>query len=162
MDPAQSSAKFYDALKKIRGWESLPVTVAAQRVQRSAYPSAYADDEQLAREILASLGNTGSGAADTTVTPAKGGSDPYGLGKVVPHLRDLVDVLAPRFGVATVGGYRASATDPNGHPAGLAADLMVPMTRCTLTPAGSSWKVDSVEPFRNPGDQEQGRTATDT
>ncbi|WP_278258202.1 hypothetical protein [Nocardioides convexus] len=31
------------------------------------------------------------------------------------------------FDIKTVGGYRASATDPNGHPAGLAADFMVPL-----------------------------------
>ena len=30
------------------------------------------------------------------------------------------------FDIKTVGGYRESATDPNGHPAGLAADFMVP------------------------------------
>ncbi len=30
----------------------MPLTVAAQRVQRSAYPDAYADDEGLARELL--------------------------------------------------------------------------------------------------------------
>lgn len=28
--------------------------------------------------------------------------------------------------------------------------------RCTLTPVGSSWKVDSVEPFRTPSDNEEG------
>ena len=31
------------------------------------------------------------------------------------------------FDIKTVGGYRESATDPNGHPAGLAADFMVPL-----------------------------------
>lgn len=52
MDPAAASRLFYAALVKIDGWESLPVTVAAQRVQKSAYPSAYADDEPLARDLL--------------------------------------------------------------------------------------------------------------
>ena len=35
---------------------------------------------------------------------------------------------APMFDIKTVGGYRESATDPNGHPAGLAADFMVPLS----------------------------------
>lgn len=52
MDPQRSAGKFYDALVQVPGWQSLPLTVAAQRVQRSAYPDAYADDEGLARELL--------------------------------------------------------------------------------------------------------------
>ncbi|MBA3283127.1 MAG: peptidoglycan DD-metalloendopeptidase family protein, partial [Acidimicrobiia bacterium] len=58
MDPATSSRKFYEALLKVPGWESLPLTVAAQEVQQSAYPDAYADDETLARQIYAKLANT--------------------------------------------------------------------------------------------------------
>lgn len=55
----------------------------------------------------------------------------YTLGRVKPQLTATVNVLGPMFAIKTVGGYRASATDPHGHPAGLAADFMVP-----LTPAG--------------------------
>ncbi|MCD0444296.1 M23 family metallopeptidase [Glycomyces sp. A-F 0318] len=52
MDPAGSAGLFYDALVEVEGWEDLPVTVAAQRVQVSAYPDAYADDEAGAREAV--------------------------------------------------------------------------------------------------------------
>lgn len=38
------------------GWESMPLTVAAQTVQKSAYPSAYAKWESSARAWLAQLG----------------------------------------------------------------------------------------------------------
>jgi hypothetical protein len=51
----------------------------------------------------------------------------YNLGPVKPQLTQLVNILGPMFDIKTVGGYRASATDPNGHPAGLAADFMVPL-----------------------------------
>ncbi len=64
--------------------------------------------------------SSGSSSAST--------ADPYGLGQVTPRLRALVEVLAPQFAITTVGGYRASARDPEGHPAGLAADFMVPVT----------------------------------
>ncbi|WP_415839393.1 M23 family metallopeptidase, partial [Nocardioides zeicaulis] len=57
--------------------------------------------------------------------------DPYQLGPVQPQLARLVSILVPLFDIAVVGGYRPSARDPDGHPAGLAADFMVP-----LTPAG--------------------------
>jgi murein DD-endopeptidase MepM/ murein hydrolase activator NlpD len=54
MDPATAAAKFYDALVQVPGWEQMSVTGAGQAVQRSAYPLAYADDEPLAEQLLAS------------------------------------------------------------------------------------------------------------
>ncbi|KAF8982362.1 hypothetical protein BGZ46_001404 [Entomortierella lignicola] len=42
MDPASSAGLFYKALKGVKGWASLPIGTAAQRVQRSAYPTRYA------------------------------------------------------------------------------------------------------------------------
>jgi murein DD-endopeptidase MepM/ murein hydrolase activator NlpD len=53
MDPAGSAALFFDALVRVDGWESLPVTVAAQEVQVSAFPDAYADDEPGATAVAA-------------------------------------------------------------------------------------------------------------
>lgn len=55
MDPRTSAAKFYRSLLQVPGWEQMPVTVAAQRVQGSAYPAAYADDEPAARALLSRL-----------------------------------------------------------------------------------------------------------
>ncbi|WP_207122875.1 hypothetical protein [Actinocatenispora comari] len=55
MNPETSATKFYQALLHIPGWQSLPVTVAAQRVQVSAFPSAYADDEVRATAIVNAL-----------------------------------------------------------------------------------------------------------
>jgi hypothetical protein len=55
MDPSYSATKFYDALQRVSGWENLAVTVAAQRVQRSAFPEAYAKHEPRARQIVDAL-----------------------------------------------------------------------------------------------------------
>ena len=52
MDPKESARRFYRVLVKINGWEQLPVTVAAQRVQVSAFPDAYAKHEGLANQIV--------------------------------------------------------------------------------------------------------------
>ena len=41
-DPAYASTQFYTHLLAIPGWQQMPVTEAAQTVQRSAFPSAYA------------------------------------------------------------------------------------------------------------------------
>ncbi|MGH8792127.1 MAG: peptidoglycan DD-metalloendopeptidase family protein, partial [Stackebrandtia sp.] len=55
MDPAYAAGKFYDKLVAVDGWETLPLTVAAQAVQNSAYPGAYAKHEPLAVDIVAAL-----------------------------------------------------------------------------------------------------------
>jgi endonuclease/exonuclease/phosphatase family metal-dependent hydrolase len=69
--------------------------------------------------VVATTSGSDTGCAVSTTTAAD-----YHLGQVQPQLTALVGVLAPMFGIETVGGYRASATDPAGHPAGLAADFM--------------------------------------
>ncbi|WP_344441252.1 hypothetical protein [Kitasatospora nipponensis] len=46
-----ASTKFYKALLEVPGWEQLPLTVAAQKVQRSGFPDAYAKWEPLATAL---------------------------------------------------------------------------------------------------------------
>ncbi|MEV0003178.1 hypothetical protein AB0H28_12950 [Micromonospora sp. NPDC050980] len=68
-DPRYSTRKFYAALKKVRGWEEMRITEAAQRVQRSAYPEAYqkwADESEVLTRAL--LGQA-TGAVACTVGP---------------------------------------------------------------------------------------------
>ena len=60
-DPVGSAKAFYTHLRRIRGWQVLPVTVAAQRVQHSAAPEAYAQWEDAARQLARAL--TGEVAA---------------------------------------------------------------------------------------------------
>ncbi|WP_395858387.1 hypothetical protein [Arthrobacter sp. KBS0702] len=62
MDPYHATNAFYDALETIPGYESLPITEAAQQVQRSAYPGAYAQHEGMARAFASALtGHTAQG-----------------------------------------------------------------------------------------------------
>ncbi len=49
--PTYAAAAFYKALKGVDGWESMSVTDAAQHVQRSAAPDAYAKWEPEARVL---------------------------------------------------------------------------------------------------------------
>jgi hypothetical protein len=58
MDPRYSSGKFYQALLTVRGWETLPLTIAAQAVQRSGFPLAYAKWEPLAAKLAGIDGGT--------------------------------------------------------------------------------------------------------
>jgi hypothetical protein len=49
--PTYAAAAFYQALGRVQGWESMSVTEAAQHVQRSAAPDAYAKWESEARVL---------------------------------------------------------------------------------------------------------------
>ncbi|MEC4018263.1 C40 family peptidase [Streptomyces sp. H27-D2] len=49
--PVHSSTKFYEGLLKVSGWESMTVPQAAQTVQRSGFPGAYARWEPLATAL---------------------------------------------------------------------------------------------------------------
>ena len=51
LTPHYAAGAFYRRLARIRGWESLPVTTAAQRVQHSGAPLAYEQWEHEARAI---------------------------------------------------------------------------------------------------------------
>ncbi|MBX6355666.1 MAG: hypothetical protein IRZ05_07390 [Micromonosporaceae bacterium] len=52
MDPATSARKFLTALKDVPGWQDMPVTVAAQTVQGSAFPDAYAKHQGNAEAVV--------------------------------------------------------------------------------------------------------------
>ncbi|MCW2543109.1 MAG: hypothetical protein JWM40_661 [Frankiales bacterium] len=53
--PYLAAAEFYRHLIKVRGWQSLSVTDAAQRVQHSGSPDAYAQWEDAARTLAKAL-----------------------------------------------------------------------------------------------------------
>ena len=51
-DPEYSTLAFEKGLKQVDGWQDMPLTEAAQTVQVSAYPDAYAQWEQQATDIV--------------------------------------------------------------------------------------------------------------
>jgi murein DD-endopeptidase MepM/ murein hydrolase activator NlpD len=68
MDPAYASRRFYERLLVVSGWQSLPLTEAAQRVQRSAFPDAYAKHEPMATVVVNTLTNGAARAVGALVT----------------------------------------------------------------------------------------------
>lgn len=67
MDPVYASTKFYQKLKTIRGWETMSLTAAAQAVQVSAYPDAYAKHEPLATQIVNLLADGAANAVGNSL-----------------------------------------------------------------------------------------------
>ncbi|MFG2059774.1 hypothetical protein ACGFI9_37780 [Micromonospora sp. NPDC048930] len=57
-DPEYSTLAFEKGLKQVDGWQDMPLTEAAQTVQVSAYPDAYAQWEQQAADIVAQHWNS--------------------------------------------------------------------------------------------------------
>lgn len=55
MDPAYATARFFEALRQVPGWERMRLTDAAQAVQVSAYPEHYAKHEDEATAVVDAL-----------------------------------------------------------------------------------------------------------
>lgn len=51
-NPRYAATVFYKSLLKVPGWQNMPLTVAAQRVQVSAFPFAYAKWEAMAGHVV--------------------------------------------------------------------------------------------------------------
>ena len=93
LDPQHAIGRFYDALVKVKGYESMPITDAAQRVQRSAYPKAYAEHEPYARALASSLRGYSPAAFTCRVNPTAGGRASEVADDVVAAYGDIgVDV----------------------------------------------------------------------
>jgi cell wall-associated NlpC family hydrolase len=117
MQPVYAATKFYSALVKVPGWQSLPLTVAAQAVQGSAYPNAYAKWEPLASSLAATfsgvadncLSDNGDGGASTVDFPhlPKGFALPPGTPAAV--------VAAIRYAVAQLGKPYVFSGGPGGQ-----------------------------------------------
>lgn len=119
MQPVYAASRFYAALVKVPGWQSLPLTVAAQDVQHSAYPGAYAKWEPLGDSLAATF----SGQADDCLTgndaggPVTGGAV-RGLprGFALPAGTPAAVATAIAYAVAQVGKpYIWGGTGPAGY-----------------------------------------------
>ncbi|MET9957767.1 hypothetical protein ABZ128_01495 [Streptomyces sp. NPDC006326] len=59
MDPVYSAGIFYERLVEVKGWARLPLTEAAQQVQLSGFPQAYAKHEPDAAVVTGALAGDG-------------------------------------------------------------------------------------------------------
>ncbi|MCM0640189.1 hypothetical protein [Cellulomonas wangsupingiae] len=90
MDPVYSTTKFFEGLEKVPGYQDMAVTEAAQAVQRSGFPDAYAQHEVRARAWASALTGHSPAALRCTLDPV---DEPGGTGPVLARItRDLGDV----------------------------------------------------------------------
>lgn len=134
MVPRFAAAAFYQALTKVDGWASLPVTEAAQQVQRSAAPSAYAQWEAEARALaIAVTGEAPAGLACQFAVPSSA-SDSAALGSTI-----AAELGAPAVGetVAPARGWTV-ANWLVGH-ASTYRIVEVSFLNYRWTPASGKW-----------------------
>jgi hypothetical protein len=79
VNPQHATRRFLDALQRVPDWRSRPLTVDAQAVQRSAFPTAYARWEPLADKLVNALLPPAGPAKAPTRTPT---APPDALGAV--------------------------------------------------------------------------------
>jgi hypothetical protein len=70
MNVTVAAGRFYDILERVPGWQSMTVTAAAQAVQRSAYPGAYAQWEGQARSLVGGVQTVGADSYTCTLAPS--------------------------------------------------------------------------------------------
>jgi hypothetical protein len=115
LDPVHATNSFYDALARVPGYAAMPVTVAAQRVQRSGYPSAYAVYEPDARALASALTGFSPAAFTCHLDPSSGTPGPAARRAVAVRRS-----LAPAFGAVDVSVTEGSrvqiraSSDPQG------------------------------------------------
>lgn len=93
MDPTYAANAFYDGLEKIPGYESMEITQAAQAVQRSAFPRAYAQHEPMGRAFASALTGHSEAALDCELRMPEAAGDPAAV----------VDELTTAFGTQVAG-----------------------------------------------------------
>ncbi|OEU88739.1 hypothetical protein [Streptomyces oceani] len=106
LDPVYASGKFYDKLLEVPDHAELPLTVAAQKVQRSAHPRAYAKHEADADLLARALMGRSGAVLNCTTNPGDmaDAGDPEAVRAT----------LAREFGPAVLSGPsadRAARTD---------------------------------------------------
>ena len=123
MDPVYASGKFYEHLAEVPGYSRLPLTVAAQRVQRSGFPQAYAKHEPDAALLAAAL----TGRAPATLNCSPGASAKAGPGDTGTVRAELVR----SFGKGVLP--KAVAAGP-----GSAGTVTVPVQQAVKSDEGSA------------------------
>lgn len=101
MNPDHAATSFYEHLQRVPRWQSLPLTDAAQAVQRSAYQDAYAKHEARAAAIVAAAYTGGVVCDDGDGLPADAASLPPGFTLAAGTPPPVVTVI--RWALAQLG-----------------------------------------------------------
>lgn len=119
MDPVYAANRFYERLVKVPRYTSLPLTEAAQRVQRSAFPEAYAKHEPDAALLSAALTGRAAAALTCAGTVPPGPGDPARVRAAL--VRDFGRSVLP--GGSGKDAKKSPAPTPSGSAPGTEVDV---------------------------------------
>jgi hypothetical protein len=130
LDPSYATNAFYDALVKVDGYESMEITEAAQAVQRSAFPGAYADHESDARVLASALTGNSRAAFSCRLGGEPDEEDEdlgaSGLTDRADEVRVALDTLFDQpLGGFAPGGVSTGHMEGSAHYEGRAIDVFV-------------------------------------
>ena len=132
LDPVYATNAFYDALVEIDGYQSMRITEAAQAVQRSAFPEAYADHEQDARTLASALSGETTGGRFSCVTrpDVQEESDELDAAGLTPRAAVVREEIEAAFGELSLGGFAPGGVteghmEGSSHYEGRAVDIFV-------------------------------------
>ena len=119
-DPTYATNRFYDALVTLGDYRSLDITVAAQEVQRSGFPDAYADHEADARALASALsGNSRAALTCQIGSDADDEADELGDSGLTARAEVVRQQVVESFGDQTLGGFAPGGVR-DGHIPGSA------------------------------------------
>ncbi|WP_416953988.1 hypothetical protein ACNKF0_16870 [Nocardioides sp. T5] len=119
-DPVYATNAFYDALQQVDGYDSMEITVAAQEVQRSGFPDAYADHEKDGRALASALtGNSRAALWCDVPGDADEAGDVLDEAGLVARAAVVRRDLEERFGALSLGGFEPGGVS-SGHMEGSA------------------------------------------
>jgi murein DD-endopeptidase MepM/ murein hydrolase activator NlpD len=139
-DPAYQARTFFQKLLAVPGWQTMALTVAAQRVQVSAFPDAYAKHEPLASKAVDALTGGASRAVGAELAlRCAAGFDITASGWTLPALGPIVS------GFRTADRPAHNGVDigvPRGTPVRVAAAGVVIVARCNASLNGRPYSCD--------------------
>jgi hypothetical protein len=123
MNPIVSATNFFTALTAVPGWESLPPTIAAHRVQANADPYYYAPFWDPAVQVVQALGGA-TVHAPAAAGGSGGGSSTCGVSGVINQAAVTAGGWSnPLPGAVETQPFGVTSYSPNGHPG---IDLAMP------------------------------------
>ena len=158
-DPVFASQAFFDALMRIDSWQQLPVTEAAQAVQRSAYPDAYEQHADDAQTMAAAFSGRRSAALTCTVRAEEERNQKIDDTGLTPRATTLRTAMETAWGTQSLGGFAPGGVqraNPSAHNEGRAIDVFFePYRERSARHDGwamAHWLVANAdEPGRQPG-----------
>jgi murein DD-endopeptidase MepM/ murein hydrolase activator NlpD len=134
-DPAYAAGKFYAKLLTVAGWQQMALTDAAQAVQRSAFPDAYAKHEPDATLLVSTIAGLVDPSGAPLMLDCGGAAGPWTQPVIAPIVSGFRTPDRPTHDGVDLGAAR-------GTPIKAAAAGVVTVVRCNIVPASHGCDVD--------------------